>query len=79
MDQEFEIVITAPADRGRLAEIWVGSDLLAELGPRDDRQLILDLCPRVDGSHWRISADSLIRAIERAKEKLSQPSPFRID
>ncbi len=62
-----------------MAEIWMGSDLLAEIGTSDDRQLTIEICPRVDGTPWRINVDRLVRAIELGKQKLSQPSPFRVD
>jgi hypothetical protein len=32
VNQDFEIVVSALPDRGRLAEIWVDEDLFGELG-----------------------------------------------
>jgi hypothetical protein len=79
VNQELEIVITAPPDRARLAEIWIGGELLAELGQGDDGNLIFEFSPRADGTSWRLEVELLLRAIETAREKLAQPSPFRVE
>jgi hypothetical protein len=65
------ITVASPPDRERVvAEVFVGSEQLAEINQETGDGLSVDIYPRRDGTAWQLPYGDLIRALCDARERL---------
>ena len=70
MSDMIEIQIASVTDREELvAEIWVGSQMLAELRHEGGEHRV-QLYPRTDGEPWDLLHADIVRTLEEARTRL---------
>lgn len=72
MNDELRVSICSPPDRKFLvAEIMLDNEQVAELN-QEQNALLLEIYPRRDGQPWIVSYEVLLKALTKAKKRLSE-------
>ena len=73
MPEPLSVQLASVPDRKRLvAEIWLGSEMIAEV-TGENENLAVELYARRSGSSWSLDYEQLLRALSEAKARLLQP------
>jgi hypothetical protein len=73
---KFEIIIPDVPDPEMLvAEIWSGGKLMAEMRWKaDDQDCVIEIYPQQTGKPWSMPYESLVSALQLAKQRLEPTS-----